>query len=294
MTILVIRPGILALLLGSLLFHSTTYAEDSPHWNKDGCQTCHVEAAPVDGVVNLNATDAEALCETCHGDRGDALPCRHASGVAVGNVTVADKLQSSLKDGQLVCSTCHDIVYQCERPRMHFSLQNRGFLRDRTSRQAGDYCYKCHDQSAYAKLNPHAGVAGSPPRQTCLLCHESVPETSATGELVVNFNMQTDLNDACRGCHDTPPHPKSMSFSKKAPDGWVHLRQPSDGVRERMRETQTLTGIELPLDPQTGEIYCATCHNPHDFKIGGEHGSQSRNAKYRLRLDNICQACHEK
>ena len=208
---------------------------------------------------------------------------------------IADGLLGSVKDGQVVCSTCHDIVHQYERPKPHYALQNRGFLRDRTSRTATDYCFKCHDSTALEKLSPHSGVAGSPSRPTGLLCHENLPAIDATGGLNVAFNMKHDLNDACRGCHDTRPHPKSMSmFYNKADEGWIHLVEPSTEVATKMQASLAQTGIELPLDPRTGLVTCATCHNPHEFKVGGEHGSESRDVKHRLRMDNICQACHEK
>jgi hypothetical protein len=297
MTMLIIRRVILPFLLGSLLASPASRAEDSPHWSKESCQTCHSEATPQAGTASLNAVDAEALCENCHGSRGGAVPCRHSSGIPVGDIEIAPIFQSSIKDGQIVCSTCHDIVYQCKNAKPHFSLQNRGFLRDRTSRNAGDYCFKCHNESAYSKLSPHQGIVGSPPRPTCLLCHEQLPESGSSGELLVEFNMRHDLNDTCRGCHKTPPHPKAMTFSTfaaKAPDGWIHLIEPSEKILATMEVTREVTGTVLPLDPQSGEVFCATCHNPHDFKVGGEHGSQSRQAKNRLRVDNICQACHEK
>jgi hypothetical protein len=270
-------------------------AQGSPHWKKNTCQTCHVEPAPVDGLVNLNESDAEALCETCHGDRGDAIPCRHASGIPIGDVAIPESLGASLKDDKVVCSTCHDIVYQCEHARPHFSYQNRGFLRDRTSRDSSDYCFKCHDSSEYGKLNPHAGVTGMPPRSTCFLCHASIPEASVTGELLVKFNMQHDMNDTCRGCHNVRPHPKGMTYGgKSVREEWIHLITPSAAVIENMRESQIETGIGLPLNPLNGEVFCATCHNPHDFKLGGEHGSEEQVAKNRLRMNNICQACHDK
>lgn len=277
-----------------VLLPTVGIAADNPHWSADGCPACHMDAAPVEGAVSLNASDAEALCETCHGDRGDALPCRHASNIPVGDIVIAESLRGSLNDGQVVCSTCHDIVHQCERPKQYFSFQNPGFLRDRTSHESSDYCLKCHDSSDYENLNPHAGFMGTPPRPTCLLCHASFPETNSSGQLVAEFNMEHDLNDACRGCHDVRPHPKSMSIgSAKAAGEWAHLVTPSEEALENMRDSRAESGIELPLNPLNGEIFCATCHNPHDFKVGGEHGSEEQGAEYRLRTGNICQACHD-
>ena len=283
----------MVLLTTGLIVPVVAQASESPHWTGDGCETCHMESAPVDGAVNLKAESTEELCEMCHGSRGDASPCRHSSGVSIGDVNISEALQAFTKDGQVVCSTCHDIVYQCERPKAHFSFQNRGFLRDRTSRAAADYCFKCHSSSAFSNLNPHNGVTGNPARPTCLLCHEEFPETDPTGKLSVSFNMKHDLNDTCQGCHNSRPHPRSMSFSREKTDEWIHLVQPSSDVLAKLRVTQAETGIELPLDPQTGEVFCATCHNPHGFKVGGEHGSLV-GTEHKLRTHNICQACHDK
>lgn len=270
-------------------------AAESPHWTANGCRSCHMEAAPTDGLVNLKESDAEALCDSCHGDRGDALRCRHSSNLPGDAMDIPQSLSSSLKDGQVVCSTCHDITYQCERPKLHYSFQNPGFLRDRKSVKAGDYCTKCHVVSDYSKLNPHQGVVGNPPRPTCGLCHEDLPRTGDEGDLVVKFNMHQDLNDTCRGCHVVRPHPKSMSFgTPQSSENWVHLVEPSAAVLKTMSAVQAERGIGLPLDPTNGKVFCATCHNPHDFKVGGEHGSHEREARSRLRLDNICQACHDK
>jgi hypothetical protein len=284
-----------AVLIIGLLLSAGVSAEDDPHWNKGTCQACHVDAAPVAGNISLHEGDAEALCDTCHGDRGAAVSCRHSSDIAVDAQGVGENFRASLKDGKLACTTCHDIAYQCENPSVQFSFHNPGFLRDRTSRETGDYCFQCHEKSGYEKLNPHAGVAGSPPRPTCLLCHKSFPETNAAGQLAVEFNMQHDLNDTCRGCHVVRPHPSSMSFGgSQSTDEWVHFVVPSAEVLKHMKKAQAETGIGLPLNPQNGEVFCATCHNPHDFKLGGEHGLEEQVARYRLRINNICQACHDK
>jgi hypothetical protein len=286
----------LLLLLSALLPQpslAAAAAQADPHWNKNTCQTCHVDAAPVAGDIRLQETDAEALCESCHGDRGDARPCRHISDIAPGDPTLPDSYAAKLKDGQVVCTTCHDVTYQCLRPNKSYSFMNPGFVRDRVSQDPGTQCYQCHDDAGYQKLNPHGGSVGDPPKPTCPLCHTGIPETSNTGQLAVDFNMQHDLNDMCRGCHAVPPHPRSMAFSTQA-EGWVHLVVPSAEILGNMQKTESETGIALPLNPLNNEVFCATCHNPHDFKLGGEHGSQERAAKYRLRVKNICQACHDK
>lgn len=282
-----------AVFIVALLLSAGADAEGSPHWNKDGCQICHVDAAPVAGNISLHEPDAETLCVTCHGDRGDALPCRHASGIPVGDMNIAETFSGALQDDKVVCTTCHDVVYQCERPKLYYSYENPGFLRDRDYAKTGEYCYECHESADYEKLSPHTGVAGNPLRPSCLVCHSSLPETSSTGRLVVEFNMQHDLNDTCQGCHNVRPHPINMFASEKS-DKWIHLVVPPDEIAENMGIYEQETGVALPLNSQNGEIFCATCHNPHDFKVGGGHGSEARDMKHRLRLANICQACHDK
>ena len=294
MTILTINLRTLIAGLAIVLAASqSSWAQDSPHWNKGTCGACHVEAAPVAGSISLKESDAESLCESCHGDRGDAKSCRHLSDIPVGDVLIPERFQASLKDEQVVCTTCHDVVYQCERPKLYYSFDNPGFLRDRDYAKTGEYCLECHDTSGYEKLNPHKGVTGTPPKQTCTLCHENVPSSSKGGVLDVTFNMRSDLNDTCRGCHDVRPHPLNL-FAAGPSNEWIHLVVPPDAILENMRESEDETGVILPLNSQNGEIFCATCHNPHEFKVGGGHGSQSANAKHRLRLNNICQACHDK
>ena len=288
-TTLIIRGSNLLLFCLGIMFPFAAYTEGSPHWSKTGCQACHVEPAPAEGVANLQATDTEALCNSCHDGRGDAKGCRHMSGILAGERKVSEQLASSLKDGQVVCSTCHDAVYQCKHARIEYSYQNPGFLRNRTTRHTGEYCLNCHDPSAYEKLNPHEGVAGDPPRATCPLCHVGIPESDDAGGINVSFNMRHDLNEMCRGCHVVGPHPRNL-FSQNASADWEHLAVASQEVASNMREAETRQGISLPLHPETGEIICATCHEPHGFRAG----SVLERPEHRLRANDICQVCHDK
>jgi predicted CXXCH cytochrome family protein len=294
MTTSIIRHGVILLVCGCLFSPRGSHAEDSPHWSKSSCEVCHTEAAPADGA-SLQAADAEALCESCHGGRGAAKACRHRSGIPAGDMKIDANLAPAIKNGQVVCSTCHDVAYQCKHARIEYSYQNPGFLRDRTTRRASEYCLRCHDASAYQALNPHEGVAGDPSRATCSLCHVGVPESDGKGGLHVAFNMQHDfimqydMNETCTGCHRVGPHPRNL-FSREHSDEWVHLTIASADVAANMREAEREQGIRLPLNPDTGEIYCATCHNPHEFR-GGPVAQQP---KHRLRVDDICQVCHDK
>jgi hypothetical protein len=233
----------------------------NPHWSKSACQTCHVEAAPTAGNLQFQQSDVETICESCHSSRGGANACRHNSGLPVGDIALSEGHTSSLKDGNIVCTTCHDLTLQCLNPSRSYSYVNPTFLRDKKSRNSADYCYQCHEESNYEKLNPHEGVAGDPPRDTCPLCHTGIPESDGGG-----------------------------GVSGAQGEGWVHLVKPSADVFGKIEKWQATTGSSLPLSPYDGEIYCATCHNPHEFK----GGPVAERPAHRLRADNICQVCHEK
>ena len=283
----------IALTVGTLLAATAALAAENPHWNKSTCASCHVSAAPARGNNALRHATAQEGCDECHSSRGDALACRHRSDLPVGDMAVPDYYRAALDDGRITCTTCHDLTFQCNNPRQAYRFQNPGFLRDRVSRSSGEQCFECHDQQGYKSLAPHDGTADGPPLPTCALCHERQPQTMPTGEIDLAFNMQKDLNDLCRGCHVTSPHPRGMGFGKQT-EGWVHLVKPSVQVVMKMEKSFAATGVTLPLNPGNGEIYCATCHNPHGSRATVSSGKTAKLPEHRLRLDKICQACHDK
>jgi hypothetical protein len=273
----------------AVLMATPVAASENPHWNKATCGACHAASAPVAGNAGLRHATAEDGCMECHGDRGGMLACRHRSDLPVGDLPVPDYYGAALDGGRITCTTCHDLTFQCNNPNIAYSLQNPGFLRNRASHDTADQCFECHDEQRYAALNPHTGTAEDWLQPNCLLCHKRVPQLTDNGSIDVTFNMEHDLNDMCRGCHDVRPHPTGMSFGAK-PEGWVHLVKPSPDVLGKMQRWQAATGVTLPLSPSNGEIHCATCHDPHEFE--GDSGAQQ--PKDRLKTDDICQACHEK
>ena len=278
--------GVLA---AAVFMSAQAAANENPHWNKATCDTCHIGASPVAGNAAVRHATLEEGCAECHDGRGGTPACRHRSDLPIGDLAVPDYYRAAMQNDRITCRTCHDITFQCNNPNVAYSLQNPGFLRHRVSHDTADQCFECHDTQRYAALNPHAGAIGDPLESTCLLCHGPVPQSTASGGSDVTYNMPRDLNDMCLGCHDVRPHPTGMSFSAK-PEGWVHLARPSIDVVGRMDRWEAATGLSLPLSPFNGEIYCATCHDPHE-SAGGPAARQSED---RLRTQNICQVCHDK
>lgn len=284
------RNGGIALLAVVLLATAPARGEGNPHWNKSACQTCHADAAPTAGNLVFQGGDAEALCESCHGDRGETSSCRHRSELVPGALAIPETYQDSLRDGRIVCTTCHDLAYQCLNPNPGYRARNHGFIRGRETRNRADACFLCHEKDAFERLNPHEMQAGDPPQLTCTLCHATPPARDESGWLPVDFHVEGSLNDMCSGCHPVGPHP-GFSFSK--PIGWEHLSVPSSKIRDNMDRTEIAQGIEFPVDPNTGEIYCATCHNPHHEQLEGYAVAKEPGKKLRLRVADNCQACHD-
>jgi predicted CXXCH cytochrome family protein len=271
---------------------ATAVAQEAtnPHWNKSACQTCHVDAAPTAGNLVFQGGDAEALCGSCHGDRGEARPCRHVSGLAPVVVTIPESYAASLRDGEIVCTTCHDLSFQCLNPNPGYRGRNFGFVRARQSRVRGDACFLCHEKTPVEQLNPHEMEVGNPPQATCTFCHATMPVKDENGWVSVDFHVEGSLNDICFGCHRARPHP---GFSFGGPVGWDHLVIPSRELLENMKEAEQVQGMIFPIDPNTAEVYCATCHNPHHESLEGYPVAKTPGAEHRLRVTDNCQACHD-
>ena len=288
--------GLVALLLLAQVPANASDSQDDPHWNKTTCQVCHEEVAPTIDNIALRLGSDEALCQNCHGSRGDATPCRHAAGILPGvfmDVMPSD-YQANLSDEKIVCTTCHDLAVQCENPKRSLQYKNPGFVRGGRFNNSSDQCYLCHDSLNYEKLNPHKGVVGSPARPSCLLCHSSMPESNDAGGLDVVFNMRHDLNDTCRGCHNVVSHPAAVAFSTNPTIEWAHLAVPGEEVKKNMRKFTEESGVVLPLDPSTGKIFCSTCHNQHHDRLGGAEITVPKETQHRLRAEDMCDVCHAK
>lgn len=273
----------------------------NPHWRRDACQACHA-GTPTRANLTLRDADVSRLCNTCHAALSDHSYI-HPTGMPVpkdmqARLTKPFAQAVARAGGTISCITCHDVPMTCLPQRSGERALNPRFfragpyLRDRSA-----LCYRCHDPAQYARLNPHDQRApdGKLRESSCRVCHETVPDAAAArGIQDVDFNTRADLSRQCTGCHAVKPHPGGFSFTAQAePD---HLRVPSARVLERMQVMQRKNGVTLPLDPNTGKVFCATCHNPHARGVvrvaAAAKGADE--AKHRLRMPEICENCHDK
>lgn len=270
----------------------------NPHWRKDDCVACHV-SDPGEGGSALKAQN-DRSCLYCHNAEDHLVT--HPVNLEVGKNMLtqmsADFRQRLVKGNKMNCITCHDVLMQCRKRPSAMRLRNSPFMRGGAYNTRTGVCYQCHDKAAYQKLNPHDQVSdgGVLNKDRCLVCHKGIPVQSAGG-VVKNVALQSDSNrsEICLNCHRWQPHPggnMTMFSGGKPPD---HLVVPSDRVRSTLLEMTKKNHLDMPLEPGSGKIYCATCHNPHERgvikKVALAKGADEKN---RLRSKRICINCHEK
>ena len=258
------------------------------HFTGKYCTVCH-EKAPEKGgdkLLKYNG-DYSKLCN-CHGYTAksyihpvDIVPSEEK------RAKIPEDLP--LVDGKLGCYTCHDMYLQCQNGGYNQAV-NKKFLRGPHYMKRTTLCFRCHDESQYARLDPHNQVSesGEINNDKCLYCHSEMPD--AKNQSYSDIKLIGKLEVLCFRCH--------FKQSKFHPINANHLRVPSETVLANMEESEEKLGIILPLDNE-GKITCPTCHNPHEKGVlpSEKPSAQGASEKYRLRLAaqhlQICIACHK-
>lgn len=271
----------------------------NPHWRPDGCTACH-NRTPSPEAQHLRNSDALSICKDCH-DSVTEQTHIHAVGM-VPPRSFFERMPADFKGsltahgGRINCLTCHDILLQCKEDTFYQQQANGEFLRDAPYNTRTGICYQCHDRTKYQPLNPHDQISAKGVLLTdkCLICHLEVPKELPNGEIVgAELYRDSGLAEICINCHRKIPHPSgNLSFIKGGEPN--HLVKPPAKIRQQMVKMTNEKNVYLPLEPATGQIYCATCHNPHERGVikNKEHamGADSEN---RLRIVPLCQNCHD-
>ena len=272
-----------------------------PHWRDDGCIACHSKKPDKKGL-HLRGADVDAMCNRCH----SVVPIHsyHHPSAIKSPKSMQARMPRSFKQsikqnkGKITCITCHDSPMQCLPKHKQERGLNPLFFREGPYRTRDAICYRCHKESAYTRLNPHKQInaRGDFKEKICGVCHQGIEQLSTTKSIQdVVFNVEDDLSNICTGCHPKQPHPGGASiFGAKRKQPPNHLVVPSNRVRERMAQKQKENDIILPLEPESGKIFCGTCHNPHAKGVikdpAAARGAESKN---RSRAQKICDICHE-
>jgi hypothetical protein len=249
------------------------------HHQAQYCALCH-QTGP-SGVIPSKlhfGNNYRAGCACHYNTPGDL---RHPTDVIPPDaIRLKAKDLFPLPDGRMTCISCHSFAVLCAKEKPYFSSLRGGPYTDRTS-----FCFRCHDEKQYERLNPHhqLDAAGKIVEEKCLYCHTKKPdEAHANFKSVVLIG---DLEKLCLGCHNV---------GDRHPANKPHFVQPDLEYQLRMRILEKQYGIVLPLG-ENGKLTCITCHNPHESgaipeKVAGSKGAGS---KFRQRLPNVlCAECH--
>lgn len=274
----------------------------NPHWQQDGCIACHTNASAPD-QHNLRAKDDKHLCENCHNEFSKASFI-HPTGMQLPDdmwnemPTVFKKSLLTLGGniGRTVsCQSCHDLKIQCLDKDFSQRAFNTLFFRLGPFQNRVELCFYCHDPRFYKRFTPHKQIEeGELDKEKCRICHRNENQlTSSTPTKDIELHNPEDLNKLCINCHPWRPHP-GWEFAVRKKKDANHLVKPSDEVFQRMQLNQQQTGVQLPLEPDTGEIYCATCHNPHEKGvIETDNANLGADSDKRMRLKEACNYCHD-
>jgi hypothetical protein len=156
-------------------------------------------------------------------------------------------------------------------------------------------CYRCHDPEYYERLNPHDQISDSGQliEDRCRVCHRDTKDLrTATSMTGLSFTTDQDFSSLCTRCHKWVPHPGGFSFSSK--EGPDHLVVPSLQMLRRLQRMEKKNNVMLPLEPVSGRIFCATCHNPHEKGVvRSAAADKGADRPDRLRMRDICTNCHD-
>ncbi len=162
------------------------------------------------------------------------------------------------EQGRLQCATCHGIENLEDRERREVEEIRRrrpgDFLRGGPWKKLDDFCFQCHDEKPYQRLNIHVQLddQGKPREETCEYCHREVPDREHPPERK-EWKLRLPVGRICLGCHLRTPHLNALE----------HNRKPGEKMLERIRKGEQAGEWLLPLDDQE-QVTCVTCHSPHE------------------------------
>jgi hypothetical protein len=245
---------------------------ENPHAD---CKNCHSTKNPqLSDASFAFGMDPSQLCSYCHNYQENHHPVDFVP-------TVSYDENMPLFGGKIKCLTCH---------KMHDGSNYAGtdkLLRGGPFEDRRESCFLCHDEGAYAELNPHEmldeqgqirQVNNGP---VCLVCHSKKPDPAVDRTNDVRF--RADVAFLCWRCH--PPMPGTF-FDEH------FLVTPREETLQLMLNTEAQHQVILPLVPR-GRITCSTCHNPHQEGVMQHIGAaKGADAPSRLRIQPTCVACH--
>ena len=152
-------------------------------------------------------------------------------------------------------------------------------------------------------VNPHDHISdeGEILYYKCIICHKTIPDVKRV-KIVdqVDFRFEDTLQP-CYSCHPQPMHPGgnwggALSAKwKGAPNHWKDVT-PREDIMSWLEGSPDRFDVIIPLNPVTGKMMCATCHNPHERGLlrGRAEIGADFERRWRTRGMMICLYCHPK
>ncbi len=137
--------------------------------------------------------------------------------------------------------------------------------------------------------------------EKCLICHVETPNIKEAKSIMdAKLRFDEDIKQGCYRCHPERKHPGGEWYGamkskgqQGAPD---HEVVPSKSIAKNIELSLKESDIIFPVEPKTGKIFCATCHNPHERGLLIGKADKGGDYEWRLRSAGkpICQYCHRK
>lgn len=301
------------LLLCMILFAASiaSSSEDEkfpdPHWSLSNnlCLECH-DITPFDSKDLRLRFDGDimAICNRCHAtiSKDKAM---HATGMIPAQAMI-NRMPESYKNGlykhpdkEVTCYVCHEIKYQCLKEEYYRKEENPRFHRGAPFKTRTEICYNCHDRSKQKKFNPHDQIndEGELVTKVCTYCHDLLPDRRKAKSIRdVTFIMEK-YDMLCIRCHATDAYAVGCVTGFESDGSPVyHSEKPTSEMVERMEKNKE--DAILPLGIRKGNIFCGTCHNPHELGVQRRHKADvGADSHKRLRISKLnsqlCLGCHD-
>jgi predicted CXXCH cytochrome family protein len=263
------------------------------------CIDCHPVHGPrgksgIWATIGGEGASAQS-CETCHrtGAPGKAMKTPHMGETLADDIQSLPENMAVSSDGQILCTTCHDIHRKGQSPKLLA-----------VPRQDSGLCLACHAEVGGLLGTPHdlrtsapdAGnvrgeiAAESGPCGSCHLAHSASDEGGvwahgSTSEMDFGSSLCTCCHrqGECAGSRvpEYVDHPE-VALLNRTPPRHPGYMPTFDSSGERSR---------------TGAISCLTCHEPHAARVNPEargkpvpahRGMFLRSTEHR----GLCVDCH--
>lgn len=171
------------------------------------------------------------------------------------NINIPDSFKLN-DEHEIDCLTCHGIKNIEDIPLDDINKNEENFFREGPYIKITDFCYRCHQQENYKRLNVHVLLDknGKIKKKQCLYCHMKKPDLKADRYSDLEFRLPPEK--LCYGCHLKSPHLNASN----------HNGKPDKKMSKRIKYAEKKQGIIFPLDKQ-GKIMCVTCHTSHQIDL---------------------------